>query len=225
MSVRTHALTHSLSMAKIKLQLRTHTDIDLAALAVRHQSALLGAPGNVTFPVPQPSAVVFDQVLATFQEKIRTLAAAEAALRTLRLERDAARVALEAALRQRAAYAESLTVGPEKLAGAGLPLQAERLPTSWLPKPENLVAAIGEKEGEIHLTCRAVPRAKLYIWECRESVEGTLPLPWQRVKSGVRSSMTISGLVSGRRFTFRVRCLGPHDLESAWSDEATSMAR
>ena len=38
------------------------------------------------------------------------------------------------------------------------------------------------------------------------------------------SAATVTGLVSGKKYAFRIRALGPNDLESPWSDEAVCMA-
>ena len=69
-----------------------------------------------------------------------------------------------------------------------------------------------------------VPPAVGYIWECREHIEGQVPRPWTQAKVSRRSSVTVSGLVPGREYAFRVRALGPNEVESAWSDEAVSRA-
>ena len=37
-------------------------------------------------------------------------------------------------------------------------------------------------------------------------------------------SATLTGLTSGTKYAFRIRVLGPNDLESPWSDEVICMA-
>ena len=93
-----------------------------------------------------------------------------------------------------------------------------------MDKPYNMTATMGDNDGEIDLGCHAVPKAKSYIYEIREHSDTAAPGSWGGAKFGTRSSMTFTGLVSGRKYSFRVRALGPNELESPWSDEVVCMA-
>lgn len=101
---------------------------------------------------------------------------------------------------------------------------AEATPTTSMEKPYDVSATMGDNPGEIDLGCHAVPKAKSYLIEMRDHSDTAAPGPWVQVKVSGRSSATIKGLVSGSKYAFRIRALGPNDLESPWSDEAICMA-
>ncbi|MBN8457573.1 MAG: fibronectin type III domain-containing protein [Verrucomicrobia bacterium] len=58
----------------------------------------------------------------------------------------------------------------------------------------------------------------------RDYTETGPPADWHQAKVAARSSATLTGLVSGKKYAFRIRALGPNDLVSPWSDEAVCMA-
>lgn len=89
---------------------------------------------------------------------------------------------------------------------------------------EFIGCTMGDFEGEIDVQCNAVPKAKSYIYEMREHPDTAAPGPWAQAKIATRSSASINGLVPGKRYAFRIRALGPNELESPWSDEVTCMA-
>jgi hypothetical protein len=212
-------------MAKIKLELRFRTDAEVRDLALAHKMALTQAPGNAQFPTPDPTPAVFDAKVTAYGAKLSEIDLAEAHLAALRAEKDRFRSEVELLLNQRANYVQNASGGEEaKIQNAAFGVQSLRTPTNSLVRPGNLVAAMTEKPGDIRLTCSAVARAKSYIWECRLHEEGAVDGPWAQFKISARSSITATGLVSGKKYAFRVRALGPNEVESPWSDEAVCMA-
>jgi hypothetical protein len=93
-----------------------------------------------------------------------------------------------------------------------------------MEKPHDVSATMRDNPGEIDITCHAVDKAKSSIMEMRLHSDTAAPGPWTQAKISGRSSATISGLTSGMKYAFRIRALGPNDLESPWSDEAVCMA-
>ena len=209
-------------MSKVKLDLKNKSDTDLRTFATEHKAALVG---NAAFPTPAPTPAVFETSLTEYAGKLDAIAATETTLETLRAQKEAKRAALEADLTARAAYVE-LTSGGDaaKILSAGFEVRGTPTLTSSLPAPTNTVAAMAENAGQILVTCNAVPKAKSYIVEAREHSETAAPGPWQHAKVSVRCSALLSGLVSGKKYAFRMRALGPNDLESPWSDETVCMA-
>ena len=96
--------------------------------------------------------------------------------------------------------------------------------TTSIDAPQGVIATMGDNPGEIDLSCNAVAKAKSYIIEMREHSETAAPGAWQMAQVISRSSGTINGLASGKKYAFRMKALGPNDLESPWSDETVCMA-
>ncbi len=84
--------------------------------------------------------------------------------------------------------------------------------------------SIGDNEGEIDLACNSERKAESCVWECRVHEDGAVPGPWLPCKFSSASKATAEGLVSGSKYAFRVRALGPNNAESPWIDEAVAMA-
>ena len=209
-------------MAKVKLDLRSKTDEQLRVFATEHKTQITG---NATFPTPQPTALVFDAKLTEYSDKLDAIAAAEFALQALRAERDGLRSELELLLNGRGNYVEVTSAGDAaKILSAGFQIVSAATPTSSMAAPTNVLATMGANPGEIEISGNAVPKAKSYIYECREHVEGSPPGAWSQVKVGTKSSYTATGLTPGKRYAFRMKALGPNDLESPWSDEAVCMS-
>ena len=211
-----------IKMNKVKLELRNKTDNALRLFATEHKAAMVG---NANFTTPSPAVPVFDAALTAYGAKLDAIAAAETALATLRAEKDTARAALETQLNGRANYVELTAAGDEaKIRSAGFEIRADGSATTSMDQPQNLIAAMAPNAGEITITCDAVPKAKSYIIDVRDYTETGPPAEWRLAKVASRSAATVTGLASGKKYAFRIRALGPNDLESPWSDEAVCMA-
>lgn len=102
---------------------------------------------------------------------------------------------------------------------SGFDLQASPQPVGPVGAPQNLRAQTSDTQGEVTCRWRRLLGAASYFVECSEDPTG----PW--LPSGVttRASFQVTGLVSGKRYRFRVRALGTAGL-GPWSDEAVKMA-
>lgn len=209
-------------MSKVKLGLDEKDDDQLVLFAQTHAGAMVG---NANFTTPSPTDVVFDGSVTALEDRLATIATKEAELASLVAGLPALRAAVATNLNLRASYVELTSLGvAEKILTAAFEVQGDGTPTTSLPQPLSLVAKIGANAGEINLSCAAVSRAKSYVWECRVHDEGEVPGPWTPCKFSSGSKATATGLISGKKYAFRVRALGPNDIESPWSDEAISMA-
>ena len=209
-------------MAKVKLDLQGKNDVQLRNFGTEHKAAMVG---NANFTTPLPTPAVYDASLAAYGGKLDAITALEIELQTLRSQKDAMRVELEANLTARGSYVDLASGGDEaKILSSGFSVQAAATTTTSIATPVGVVATMGDNEGEIDLTCNAVAKARSYIIEMREHSETAAPGPWVQVKVVSRSSGTVSGLISGKKYAFRMRALGPNDLESPWSDETVCMA-
>lgn len=215
------ANTHK-RMAKVKLNLDGLTDAELLALATVHTTQITG---NADFPAPVPTPASLAATVSAFSDKADEIEVALIALAQLYTEKAALREDLEGAMTIRGGYVESTSGGnPAKIQSTGLAVQDAPTPTTALPRPENVSASTGDDSGEVDISWDRVPRAKNYQVECREHIDGQVPGPWTQVKIANRSKLTATGLVTGRKYAFRLRALGPNDVESPWSDEALGLA-
>jgi len=209
-------------MAKVKLELESKTEGEIVALGNTHKTQMTG---NANFPTPEPTAAVHDAALALLEGDLADIAVMEGDLAARRSTKDTNLADYKLVLTNRAAHVQIASGGDEaKILSSGFQVQSAATPTTSLPQPANLVATMGDLDGEIDVACNRVPRASGYIWECREHMEGQAPGPWAQAKVGNKSSFTATGLVSGKKYAFRVRAIGPNDTISPWSDEAVAMA-
>ncbi|MES2706461.1 MAG: fibronectin type III domain-containing protein [Verrucomicrobiota bacterium] len=180
---------------------------------------------NKHFPEPSPSAEVFDTVLKEFADKLTEITTTETTLGTLNADRVKLRDKMEFTLNSRQGHVE--TVAKENdavILSAGFTLRSAPTATTSLAAPDQVTATMGDAPGEIDLSWHRVPKARTYVVEMRNHSDTAAPGPWSQAKLSTRSSTTITGLGSGQRYAFRIRAIGPHDLESPWSGEAGCMA-
>lgn len=209
-------------MSKVKLELQTRSFDNLNLFAEGHRDAMVG---NVNFTTPEPTIAIFDASLSAYHAKIIEINAAEVALGALYAERGTLRTDLEWKLTGRGEYVGRTSLGDAaQILSAAFEIQADPSATTSIAKPMNVTAGMGLNPGQIDVGCDAVYRASTYIYEMREHSDIAAPGPWGGAKVGTRSSMSFTGLVSGQKYSFRVRALGPNQLESPWSDEKVCMA-
>ena len=209
-------------MSKVKLELQDKDNDALLHFATTHADSLVG---NVTFADVVPDATIFDTALGAFSSKITEISDAEVALASMRADREALRLVLEGNLRERGMSVQSISGGDEgQILSVGFEVQSASEPTTNMAKPYDLHAKMGDNPGEVNVGCHAVARARSYIYEMRDHIDSEAPGPWEQKKLTTRSSMDLDGMTPGLTYGFRIRALGPNDLESPWSDEVTCMA-
>jgi hypothetical protein len=205
-------------MVKVKLGLKELDDAQLFQFAQQHYTAM---QGNANFPTPNPAQPAFLAVLNTFETALQAHDAAQQEARLKTAAKDAARAALEEAFTQRAAYVDTTSGGNETTAlSSGLPLRDTPSPVGPLPAPIDFLATMGDVPGEIDLMWSPVKGAKTYVVEY--SVQG-MPRAWVTGPLVTKSKATITGLISGQTYVFRVRAVGAAG-EGPWSDESVKMA-
>lgn len=210
--------THPKKMPKAKLELKEKDDEQLAAYCANHKAKMAG---NATFPAPIPAPAIFDAALADFQAKLASVASLRDSLAQAVAARNASRAVLEGAMTQRGGYVEITATTEAQMLSAGIEPRNPGAPVGQLPAPGGLVATMGDLEGEIDLAWNRVRGASSYVIDCRAYNDPTAQ--WQQAKISNKSSCTVGGLVSGKKYTFRVRAIGSAG-EGAWSDEVVLMA-
>lgn len=207
------------AMNKIKLELNSKSDAELLIFGKNHDTKMTG---NATFPAPVPPAGTFDLKLTAYEDALTGIAGLLNDLDGAYALRDAARIELENALRDRASHVETVSAGDATLiASAGFEIVGPASPIGVLPAPLNLRAGYGVNAGELMIRWKRVKGAGSYILECRE--HSPVLGAWQLVKIVTRAGFTVTGLVTGKEYSFRVRAVGTAG-EGPWSDEAVKNA-
>jgi fibronectin type III domain protein len=206
-------------MAKVRLNLRNLSTLEIVDLGRRVVRALTG---NTAFPSPHPP-------LATLTAGLDGLETANNDLEASRQEtaknlqiRDDKQVSIVALLRQSAAFVESVAGDDESvILSAGMDVRsAPSFQTQPAGAPGNLSGSQSDHEGEIDLHWDTVKGAS---YEIQRSADPATATSWQHAAVSVKSSVTISGLVSGTRYWFRVAAVTSAG-QSGWSDPATKIA-
>lgn len=212
-------------MAKVKLELATKSDDEVFSFATNHKTCMAKAEVLAVFANPMPDAAGYNADLAAYGELLSEIEQLEIFLNQKRAAKDAARGQVEANLTIRGNYVDLNSGGVESVVlSTGFPVQSAATPTTSMAIPQNVTAKMGRNPGEITVTGGGVPKTKLYIYECREHADGAIPGAWQQVKTSSKHTYTVPGLTSGKKYAFRMKVIGPNDLESPWSDEAVCMA-
>ena len=207
--------------AKVKLELASRTDANLAAFAEAHATAMTG---NANFPTPTPPAAVFSQWLTDFEMMLSQYENAKVTLKNLTEQKDALRAGLCAVFSQRALYVEMTSNGdPDVIASSGLPLRMPPSPVGTLPFPGYLRVIQSQSVGELVVKWNAVASAKSYVLQCAEVVPGEPPV-WQQSYVGGKLTSLQKNLLPGKTYAFRVASIGGATGQSDWSPVVERMA-
>lgn len=192
-------------MLRIKLSLNRISDqevVDLARLIVDR----MGENASI-FPAPNPPLTTLTAKADLVASKLVSRAALMSQLQMLTIELREAVDDLKGALKAEAQHVEGRANGDASiLAASGMGVgDVPGGSVGPMPRVEGLGAAQGEIDGEVDLQWNPVRRGlKTYEIELAPELVG----PWSLCKTDSRSSTTVSGLVSGKRYWFRVRAVG-----------------
>jgi len=147
------------------------------------------------------------------------LAALHVAEQKLALENTALATA-QAAARDLAAAAYSVTHDAAALLSGGWDLQAERSPVGPMPQVQNLKATGGDMDGSVDLAWGPVKRGlQTYLARYGTTSNG----PWTQFYAGRTSKCTATGLASGTEYWFEACAVGSAG-PGPWSDPARMRA-
>ncbi|MCP5540174.1 MAG: fibronectin type III domain-containing protein [Akkermansiaceae bacterium] len=207
------------NMSKVKLNLKAKGDDAFKSFCENHVAQITG---NANFAAPIPDAAAYDGRLSEFSTKLAAFRDLEDAVAQARIEKDAARAALELATTGRGNYVETAADGDAaKIVSAGFEVKGQAAPIGELPAPIDVLAKMGAQAGQIVITWRRLRGANSYLVECREhEVAGS---PWEQVKVVTAARLKVDNLTAGTIYAFRVRAVGAAG-ESPWSDETVKMA-
>ena len=206
-------------MAKVKLGLQDQSVPEKTQLGDTVHTSMTGNANYVT-PVPTLAELLAAKnALATaFATAVAARQASEQATALLNQKEDV----FDLVMTQLGNYVETTSGGDEaKILSAGMQVASGRTPPAPMPKVENVAATPGDLDGECDLVWKPVKRKTNYIVEV--SPDPVTPTSWSQAGLPTKSNFTVSGLVSGAKYWFRVAAsaslgAGPR------SDPATSRA-
>lgn len=207
--------------AKVRLDLASRSDSDLAGFGQAHKGAMAG---NANFPTPTPPATVFDGWLTDFEAKLVELDNLRLILKNLTEQKDAIRAGLQAVFQQRALYVEMASNGdPDIIATSGLPLRRPPTPVGELPWPQNLRIERSVNPGVLIVRWLSVASSKGYVLQCAEVIADQ-PRDWKQVYIGGKFSHQLMNMEAGKTYEFRVAAIGGSTGQSFWSPVVSLMA-
>jgi hypothetical protein len=207
------------TMAKPRLELQKKTDDALKGFCENHVTKMTG---NTNFPTPIPDVADYGAVLTAYSTKLAAYRALEDEIAQARIEKDAARLALEQATTGRGGYVETASGGDAaKILSAGFEVRGAAAPVGVPGAPIGLLAQMGEMSGQIVLSWSKVHGANSYVVECRQ--HDNAASAWALAKIVTAARLKLDGLTPGTVYAFRVKAVGAAG-EGPWSDETVKMA-
>lgn len=193
---------------QVVLKLYEYTPLELVQLTGEIVSAM---SGNPAFQTPNPPLTALTAAANTVAEKIDAYEAARNAAAVALAERDSAIATLSDLLETEAEFVGNVAGDdPAIVYSAGMGLRAPRTPAPPMPPPANLRVFFTDAPGTLELRWDPVRRVRNYTVEMHEdplSDTGWIVLPDPRTPA----RRIVTGLVTGRKYWFRVRANGVKD--------------
>jgi hypothetical protein len=205
-------------MPKVKLNIR---GLSIPERIARARQIVDAMTGNPAFPTPQPPLnVVITAIDSAETAYADAQAAKQAAITSTTVSHDSD-AAMEIELRKLGAYVESVASDEQTIQSAAMGVAGSGGPLLQATNPTGLTASEGDHDATLDLHYDRVKGAKSYVIE--QSLDPPTATSWAHAAVSSKSSVTISGLVSGTRYWFRVAAVTSSG-QSGWSDPATKIA-
>ena len=205
-------------MPKVKLNIR---GLSIPERIARAQQIVKSMTDNPAFPTPQPPlAEVTAAINKAATDYANSQAAKQAAITSTTVSHDSD-AAMEIILRKLGAYVESVASDDKTIQSAAMGVAGAGGPLLQATNPTGLTASEGDHDATLDLHYDRVKGAKSYVIE--QSLDPPTATSWTHAAVCSKSSATISGLVSGTRYWFRVAAVTSSG-QSGWSDPATKIA-
>lgn len=204
-------------MARTKLNLRRMSITDKIA---KGRQIVTAMTNNPTFPSPNPPLGEISTALEELEKAFASVQSAKSEVTTRVAIQDSAETKVNQLLTQLSGYVDSVAGGDDsKITSAGMETKALRSAPTAPTVPPGLRALAGEHEGQINLSWKPVANARSYTIEF--SLDPTAN-SWTHVGIATSASKSISNLMSGKRYWFRVAAVGAMG-QSGWSEHATKI--
>lgn len=201
--------------ARVSLRFTTLKDSDLVP---KGEYILASMTGNANFPTPTPSLGELGTAVGDYES---ALFAAEAGGKEKTAAKNAARKALEDALRSLALYVQQKSAGDlTKLLSSGFDAVKQPEPAGVLPAPQGVTLKQGTLSGTLVLRSRPVPNAASY--EAQQSTNIAQESAWEDAGAFTAARMTLEGLTPGTQYWSRMRAIGAAG-PGAWSEPVPAM--
>jgi hypothetical protein len=200
----------------VSLAFANDKDAELAEFAAGVYNGLNAHAAK--FPTPPVGVPALQPLVAAFQNALATAAGGGVAATAAK---NAAREQLVAALRQEAAYVQSVAGGdvPTILLSGFQAATSGHAPQQPLSKP-SITQILNEASGQLALRVTSIVNAHAY--EVQSSANGTT---WQAGGTSTQArKIVVTGLTPGTNYTFKVRAIGGSTGYSDWSDPVSHMA-
>ena len=207
-------------MSTVKLGLAELTIEEKIQLAANIDKALTG---NANFPTPNPTLASLKTAASALGTKAAFAADIRKQSQIATLAQDTAEDALDAALTTLGSYVETTSGGDEaKILSAGMAVKAAATAAGLLPAPGPVAATTGDGAGEVDLVWPRLTGAKSFV--IQHAADPAAPDgDWKFATTSTKSSATVTGLVGGTRYWFRVAATGSAG-QSPWSSPVTARA-
>ena len=188
---------------KIIISFSRYSDAELDNKA---QAILNSVKGNKYFPEPTPAVSDLEAALKAYAD---ALAAADDGGRLKIVQKNAARKVLEQSLRTLGAYVTMVAGGDrEILASSGFDLSKDPGTTAPIEAPQGIEVILRTNPGEVEVRVNPLDNVRLYHFEYTPDPVTTAS-EWTEV-TDTRRKRIISGLESGKKYSFRVGASGQY---------------
>lgn len=207
-------------MSKVSLNIRT---LPIPQKIAKARTIITALTGNPNFTTPSPTLEVLSRATDNLETSAATVQSTRAKLKTDVSEQTKNEDSFDGIFSQLAGYIQSVAGDDEAIIhSAGLDTKAPKSPSSAEPTvPQALTPTVGDHDGEVDLSWDTVPKAKSYVIQI--SADPPTEKSWQHAGVSPKSSFTVTGLIPGTRYWFRVAAVGSGG-QSGWSDPAMKIA-
>src|SRR2546430_5420457 len=207
-------------MSLVKLDLAALSLMEKVQFAARVGDALIN--NEPTFPECPVAGADFMDLAFRLRDAAASAESARAAVRENVDLQAGFEAELDVAFMQIARYVQNVSGGDEAtIAVAGLTVRNRPSPTGRLPMPRDLRVWNGPGAGELLLRWKALRGAKSYCVEQRANEAS--PNAWTLATTSTKAKATVKGLMSGRKYWFRVAAIGSAG-QGAWSESVGMVA-
>jgi len=207
-------------MSTVKLGLAELTIEEKIQLVANLDKALTD---NANFTTPNPTLVSLKAAAEDLEKKTASAAEIRKQSQIATLAQDDAEDELDAQLTTLGSYVETTSGGDEaKILSAGLAVKTAATPAGPLSAPGPVSATTGDDAGEADLLWPRLAGAKSFVIQYAtdpNAADGD----WKFATTSTKSSATVTGLIPGTRYWFRIAATGTAG-QSPWSSPATARA-